>query len=214
MNAKIDSIDAPSGGSDSTQELRQQTDEIGRHKRELAQGHLGAVVWFTGLPASGKSTIADALQGELRCFGVRTYRLDGDSLRIGLCSDLGFTAVDRTENVRRAAEVAALFAGTGVVTLASFISPYADGRSRARAAARDVPFLEVFVDCPLDECERRDPKHLYRQARAGRIIEFTGISAPYEVPVAPDLHIRSDGTTVSDAVAGIVCALRARGVLR
>lgn len=213
MNVKID----PGVSDDAAPKSRDvhwQAGEITRRERELAQGHAGAVVWFTGLSGSGKSTIAIALEAELFRRGVRAYRLDGDNLRHGLCGDLGFSPADRAENIRRAGEVVALFADAGVVTLASFISPYAEERRRARVAAGDAVFLEVFVDCPLAECERRDPKSLYKKARAGKIPDFTGISAPYEAPAAPDLHIRSDQVDVGGAVAAIVGALAQRRVLR
>jgi len=190
-----------------------QTQAVAREQRERAQGHRGAIVWFTGLPGAGKTTIAIALELELFRRGARSYRLDGDNLRTGLNSDLGFSSTARAENIRRAGEVAALLADAGMITLACFISPDAQARSRVRASAGSIPFLEVFVDCPLQECELRDPKGLYRQARAGIISDFTGVSAPYESPLAPDLRIESHVVSVGDAVSAVLAALQAKRVL-
>lgn len=171
----------------------------------------GAVIWLTGLSAAGKSTIAFYLQQQLLAQERHVAVLDGDSLREGLCADLGFSPEDRAENVRRVAEVARLVAATGAVTIVALISPY----RRDRAHARDIvargsassAFLEVFVDAPLSVCEGRDPKGLYAKARAGVIPEFTGVSAPYEPPDAPDLIIQTDRCTVEDAGDLIVALL-------
>jgi adenylyl-sulfate kinase len=150
----------------------------------------GAVVWLTGLSGSGKTTVAQALAEVLIRAGQSVYVLDGDRLRTGLNSDLGFSPEDRAENIRRAGEVAALFAEAGLIAIAAFISPYRAGRDAARRAAGAQRFFEVFLDTPIEECERRDPKGLYRRARAGDIPDFTGISAPYERPLDPDLHVK------------------------
>ncbi|MFE5333203.1 adenylyl-sulfate kinase [Embleya sp. NPDC056575] len=152
---------------------------------------LGATVWFTGLSGSGKSTVAVIAERLLVERGVTAYRLDGDNVRLGLNGDLGFGAEDRTENIRRVGEVARLFADAGVVAIVPVISPYRADRDRVRALhARDgLPFLEVFVDTPIEECERRDPKGLYAKARRGEIGDFTGISAPYEAPEKPELRL-------------------------
>jgi adenylyl-sulfate kinase len=149
-------------------------------------------VWFTGLPASGKSTVAAAVEAELVRAGRAAYRLDGDNLRHGVCGDLGFTAEDRDRNVRRTAEVARLFADAGVVALVSVVSPYAEARAFARELhERDgLRFIEVFVNTPLEVCEERDPKGLYARAKAGQLQGFTGIDDPYEPPVAPDVELR------------------------
>jgi bifunctional enzyme CysN/CysC len=157
--------------------------------RREERGHRGAAVWFTGLPASGKSTIAAEVERRLVEGGRPAYLLDGDNLRHGLNGDLGFSAEDRSENVRRAGEVARLFADAGVVALISLVSPYAADRRRARQAheCEGLPFVEVYVDTPLDECVRRDPKGLYARARAGEITGFTGVDDPYEAPPAPEL---------------------------
>ena len=172
--------------------------EISRDERP----HRGATVWLTGLSGSGKSTVAVALEGLLVAAGQPAYRLDGDNLRHGLNADLGFSATDRDENVRRAGEAAVLLADAGVVALVPLISPYQVGRDRARAAheAAGVPFVEVFVDTPIELCEQRDPKGLYAKARAGEITGFTGIDDPYEAPLTPELVLTpEDGTPAAQA---------------
>src|SRR5919198_6448241 len=183
--------------------------EITRSQRWAALGRGGATVWFTGLPSSGKSTVAAAVEARLLAAGRAAYVLDGDNLRHGLNGDLGFSVSDRAENVRRTAEVAALLADAGVVALASLVSP----RRADRAAARDVheraglPFLEVWVSTPLEECERRDTKGLYARARAGEIPDFTGIGQPYEEPESPDVEIAL-GEPLDEAAARVLSALR------
>jgi adenylyl-sulfate kinase len=187
-----------------------QAGEITRSKRWEALGGAGATVWFTGLPSSGKSTVAAAVEARLLASGRAAYVLDGDNLRHGLNGDLGFSVSDRAENVRRTAEVAALMADAGVVALASLVSP----RHADRATAREVheraglPFLEVWVSTPLEECERRDPKGLYAKARAGEIPDFTGIGQPYEEPSSPDVEI-AFGLPLDDAAARVLAALSA-----
>jgi bifunctional enzyme CysN/CysC len=165
--------------------------ETTRADRWAAMGGPGVTVWLTGLPASGKSTLAAAVEAQLLRSGRAAYVLDGDNLRHGLNGDLGFSATDRTENVRRTAEVAALIADAGVVCLAALVSPYAADREAARAAhaRRDLPFVEVHVATSLAECERRDPKGLYARARAGELTGMTGVDAPYEPPERPDLRV-------------------------
>jgi adenylyl-sulfate kinase len=163
----------------------------------------GCVIWLTGLSGSGKTTIAQLLARELADAGRPAYVLDGDRLRAGLNSDLGFTPADRAENIRRAGHVAALFADAGVVAIAAFISPYRRDREAARAAAA-ADFLEVYLDTPIEVCERRDVKGLYKRARAGEIADFTGVSAPYEPPEHPDLRIDTSNTTPDDAVNAIL----------
>jgi adenylyl-sulfate kinase len=162
-----------------------------RGERLEALGRTGATVWFTGLPASGKSTLAAALERELVSRGRMAYLLDGDNLRHGLNGDLGFDRESRAENVRRSAHVARLFADAGVVALVSLVSPYAGERAEARQLheAGDIPFLEVYVNTPLAECERRDPKGLYARARRGEICDFTGIDDPYEPPACADVEL-------------------------
>ncbi|HEY8216852.1 MAG TPA: adenylyl-sulfate kinase [Acidimicrobiia bacterium] len=179
---------------------------VPREKRWQAAGVHGLTVWLTGLSGSGKSTIAAALNERLAARQLVTYTLDGDNLRHGLNGDLGFSAADRAENVRRVAEVARLFADAGVVALVPVISPYRAGRDHARAlhAAAGLPFVEVFVDAPVDVCEARDPKGLYAKARAGEITGFTGVDDPYEPPEAPDLVVETATTTVDDAADAIM----------
>lgn len=165
---------------------------VEREQRWESIGVRGATVWFTGLPASGKSTVAAAVEGMLVRSGRAAYRLDGDNLRHGVCGDLGFTAEDRDRNVRRTAEVARLFADAGLVALVSVVSPYADARAAARELhERDgLRFIEVFVNTPLEECVRRDPKGLYARAQAGQLKGFTGVDDPYEPPLSPDVELR------------------------
>jgi bifunctional enzyme CysN/CysC len=190
---------------------------VARSERWAASRLGGATVWFTGLSGSGKSTVAVAVERRLLDAGRAAYVLDGDNLRHGLNGDLGFGAADRTENVRRAAEVARLFADAGLVALVPLISPFRADRDRARAVHVDagLPFLEVFVDTPLVECERRDPKGLYARARAGELPGFTGVDDPYEPPSRADLVLRPDDGD-PDAQAALVVALvdqsRTRGL--
>ena len=175
---------------------------LDRDERAGALGNRGATIWFTGLSGSGKSTVAAACERLLVADGRPAYLLDGDNLRHGLNGDLGFSAADRDENVRRVAEVARLFADAGVVALVPLISPYREARRRARALheAAEVPFLEVFLDTPLEVCEERDPKGLYAKARAGELTGMTGIDDPYEAPESPDLIITpDDGRAVAAA---------------
>ena len=185
---------------------------ITRGDRERLLGQRGAVVWFTGLSGSGKSTVAHNLEERLAAAGRLTYVLDGDNVRHGLCADLGFGAADRTENIRRVGHVAALLADAGVLVLTSFISPYRADRERARAAGRTTRFHEVFIRAALAVCETRDPKGLYKKARAGQIAEFTGISAPYEAPEKPDLHLRTGDQDLPASVAAVHDLLAARGL--
>ncbi len=165
--------------------------DVTREQRWAATGTRGATIWLTGLSGSGKSTIAAALEQQLITRGLPAYVLDGDNLRHGLNGDLGFTEADRAENLRRAGEVACLFADAGMIAIVPLISPYVADRQRVRARheARGLQFIEVFVDTPLEECERRDPKGLYAKARAGELQHFTGIDDPYEAPTDPDLHL-------------------------
>jgi bifunctional enzyme CysN/CysC len=189
--------------------------EVPRDERWRATGAHGATVWLTGLSGSGKSTVASALAARLTERGVLTYTLDGDNLRHGLNGDLGFSADDRTENVRRVGEVARLFADAGVVVLVPLISPYRAGRDHARAlhAAAGLVFLEVFVDTPIEECERRDAKGLYAKARAGELEGFTGIDDPYEPPLAAELVIPGGATPAAAAAARIVELLTVANVI-
>jgi len=186
--------------------------KITAEARAARTGHRGAVVWFTGLSGAGKSTIAQALERELFARGMQTYVLDGDNIRHGLNSNLGFSPEDRVENIRRVSEVAKLMADSGVVAITAFISPYRMDRRRAREIALEgnAEFVEVFVDAPLEVCEARDPKNLYKKARAGEIREFTGIDAPYEPPEDAEIIVHTDRQTVNESVATILEGLLPR----
>jgi adenylyl-sulfate kinase len=173
-------------------------------QRERQNGHAGYVIWFTGLSAAGKSTIAMELERELFARGKHAYVLDGDNMRHGLCSDLGFAPEDRKENIRRIGEVARLFADAGFLCITAFISPYRSDRELARRIAPAGKFIEVYLNTPLAVCEQRDPKGLYAKARTGAIKDFTGISAPYEPPVNPELELRTDQLAVGDCIAAIL----------
>lgn len=187
--------------------------EVSRAERERLLGHRALTLWLTGLSGSGKSTLARALEHALVARGVHAYVLDGDNLRHGLNANLGFAPEDRRENIRRVGEVAKLLNDAGVLVLTAFISPYREDRARVRAALPAGEFAEVFVDCPLAVCESRDPKGLYRKARAGEIREFTGISAPYEPPLQPELVVNTAEKSLEASVADVLAWLEARGVL-
>ncbi|UKE84840.1 adenylyl-sulfate kinase [Pectobacterium colocasium] len=163
--------------------------DVTRESREKLHGHQGVVIWFTGLSGSGKSTLAGALEQALHARGVSTYLLDGDNVRHGLCRDLGFTDDDRRENIRRVGEVAKLMVDAGLVVLTAFISPHRAERKMVQDLLGEGQFIEVFVDTPLATCEARDPKGLYKKARAGELRNFTGIDSAYEAPEAPDSHL-------------------------
>jgi adenylylsulfate kinase len=187
--------------------------QVTRAKREVALGQRGVTVWFTGLSASGKSTVATRVDEILTDQGKHCYVLDGDNIRFGLNRDLGFSPADRNENIRRIGEVAKLFTQAGIINLTAFISPYRIDRDRSRQIQEPRDFIEVFVDCPLEVCERRDPKGLYAKARAGQIPEFTGISAPYEPPVAPELVLRTDIESEEESAMAVVLYLARSGYL-
>ncbi len=181
--------------------------------RRRVLGQRGCLVWLTGLSGSGKSTLAEALELRLIAAGRAAYVLDGDNIRHKLNSDLGFSPDDRDENIRRIGEVGALFADAGLITIAAFISPYRAARDRARAAAGEGAFIEIHLDTPLDTCEQRDPKGLYRKARAGEIRDFTGIDAPYEPPTTPELLLQTHTQSVGECVDAIVEYLTDAGFL-
>ncbi|SAL96608.1 hypothetical protein [Absidia glauca] len=175
----------------------------------------GLTIWFTGLSASGKSTLATALEQTLLHAGIISYRLDGDNIRFGLNKNLGFGPDDRTENIRRISEVAKLFADSTVIAITAFISPYRQDRDTARQLHQEagIPFVEVFADAPLEVVEQRDPKGLYKKAKAGEIKEFTGISAPYEAPEKPEIHIRTDQVSVEEGVKAVIKYLVDQGYI-
>jgi bifunctional enzyme CysN/CysC len=181
-------------------------------QRALRNGHLGRVVWLTGLSASGKSTISAELERELFNLGRQVYTLDGDNVRHGLCSDLGFSARDRKENIRRVGETAKLLVDAGLVCITAFISPYREDREMVRQLMPAGTFIEVYVNAPVDVCEQRDPKGLYAKARANQIKDFTGVSAPYEAPLKPEIELRTDQLTVAESVARIIEYLNAERV--
>jgi len=189
--------------------------DITLEDRNALMGHKGATLWFTGLSGSGKSTVAVALEKALFERGCLSYRLDGDNIRLGINKNLGFSAEDRTENIRRIGEIAKLFVDSSVIVLSSFISPYRADRDEVRAlhAESGYPFVEVFVDCALEEAERRDPKGLYKKARAGEIKNFTGIDDPYEAPLAAEIHLRTDQMSLEKEVNVIIRYLEAHNFI-
>jgi adenylylsulfate kinase len=179
--------------------------QVPKEEREKLMGHHGLVVWFTGLPSSGKSTVANTLDRMLHARGCHAFVLDGDNVRHGLNKNLGFSPEDRVENIRRIGEVAKLFADAGLIAITAFISPYRRDRDGSRALLKPGEFVEVFMDTPLAVCERRDPKGMYKKARAGQLKEFTGVSAPYEAPLQPELTLDA-GSKDPEALAGEVIA--------
>jgi adenylylsulfate kinase len=189
--------------------------EVTRAERGILLGQKGATIWFTGLSGSGKSTVAVALEKALHAQQRLAYRLDGDNVRLGINKNLGFSAEDRAENIRRIGEVAKLFVDAGVIVLSSFVSPYRADRDLVRRlhAESDMEFIEVYVDVPLEEAEKRDPKGLYKKARAGEIKNFTGISDPYEAPANPELVLPSHQMSLEAEVDALFKLLTARGIL-
>ena len=187
--------------------------QVTRAQREAALGQRGVTVWFTGLSASGKSTIATTVDQILTGRGKHCYVLDGDNIRFGLNRDLGFSPEDRNENIRRIGEVAKLFTQAGIINLTAFISPYIVDRDRNREIQEPRDFIEVYVECPLEVCETRDPKGLYAKARAGLVKEFTGISAPYEAPVNPEVVLHTDRETEEESARRVVEFLESKGYL-
>ncbi|GAB4418261.1 MAG: adenylyl-sulfate kinase [Thermodesulfovibrionales bacterium] len=176
-------------------------------------GHAGVVLWFTGLPSSGKSTIAHAVENRLHQMGCRTFVLDGDNIRHGLCSDLGFSKEDRAENIRRIGEVVKLFVEAGIIVMTTFISPYTADREKVKRLLRDGDFIEIYCRCPVEVCEQRDIKGHYRRAREGVIKEFTGISSPYEEPLQPDLILDTADITIEECIQQIFELIIKRGIL-
>jgi adenylyl-sulfate kinase len=187
---------------------------VSAQERSAIKGHKPAVLWFTGLSGSGKSTVANAVDLALnQVYRAHTYLLDGDNIRTGLNRDLGFSLEDRTENIRRIGEVACLLSDAGLIVLTAFISPLRADRQAARDLLRDKNFLEIYVNCPLEECMRRDPKGLYQKAQAGEIPEFTGITSPYEPPETPDLVLDTSQQSLEACVAAVVEMLQERGIV-
>jgi len=186
---------------------------VTRERRNQQNKHKSIVLWFTGLSGAGKSTLAHAIEEELHQLSCRTIVLDGDNVRHGLCSDLTFTDSDRKENLRRISEMSKLFVEAGVITLAAFISPLKEDREKVRNLMPQGDFLEVFVDCSIEVCEKRDVKGIYKRARAGEILNFTGISSPYETPDDAELVVKTDSKTLEESVDEVMKMLIDRGVI-
>ena len=187
--------------------------QITKRDRLRLNGHKSAILWFTGFSGAGKSSLSVAVEKELHKRGIRTYVLDGDNVRHGLNSNLGFSSEDRAENIRRIGEVSKLFVDAGVMTLTAFISPYREDRKMVREMVEDGEFLEIYVKCALEECEKRDPKGLYKKARNGEIKGFTGIDAPYEAPVNPELVVETDKETLRESVLAVLNFLQEKGYI-
>ncbi len=188
--------------------------KITKHERRKLMGHGSAVIWLTGLSGSGKSTIAHELDERLYKLGVHSYVLDGDNVRRGLNKDLGFSKEDRAENIRRVGEVAKLFVDAGLIVITAFISPYKKDRSFVRSLLEDGEFIEVYVSCPIEVCQKRDPKGLYRKALEGEIKNFTGVSDPYEPPDNPEIVVQTDKMSVQECVDKIISYLKDKGIVR
>jgi adenylylsulfate kinase len=187
---------------------------VTRSRREQLNRHKSVIIWFTGLSGSGKSTLAHAVEEELYKAGCRTFVFDGDNVRYGLCANLGFSEEDRHENIRRIGEMAKLFTEAGVIALTAFISPYKKDRERVRALVSENDFIEIYCDSPLQVCEERDVKGLYKKARAGVIQNYTGISSPYEPPENPDLHLDTAGNSVEDNTEKVLAFLQERHIFK
>lgn len=186
---------------------------VTRARRKAQNGHRSAIIWFTGLSGSGKSTLAHAVEERLHQIGCRTFVLDGDNVRHGLCGDLGFSAHDRVENIRRIGEVAKLFMEAGVIVLTAFISPFRSDRERVRGMVEHGDFIEIYCDSPIEVCESRDVKGLYKKARAGQISEFTGISSPYEIPENPELTVNTGAAKIEDCVKQVISEMLQRNII-
>ena len=186
---------------------------VSKAERAKLNGHGGCVLWFTGLSACGKSTVANTVDHILHSRGKHTFVLDGDNVRMGLNKNLGFSAEDRAENIRRIGEVAKLFASAGTITLTAFISPYREDRDKVRELLDEGEFVEIYVNASLETCEARDPKGLYKKARAGEIKGFTGIDDPYEAPEKPEITLDSDNKGIDDLADEVIAYLEANGFL-
>jgi len=186
---------------------------VNRPRRETLNGHRSVMLWFTGLSGAGKSTLAHAVEEQLYQRGCRTFTFDGDNVRHGLCSDLGFSAGDRVENIRRVGEMGKLFLEAGVIALTAFISPFRSDREKVRSLMPHGEFLEIYCRCSIDVCEGRDVKGLYKRARAGEIKDFTGISSPYEEPEDPELVVDTGTLSLDKCVAQVIGLLEERGVI-
>jgi adenylylsulfate kinase len=187
---------------------------VTRARREAQNGHRGAIIWFTGLSGSGKSTLAHAVEESLHQRGCRTFVLDGDNVRHGLCGDLGFSTHDRQENIRRIGEMAKLFMEAGVIVLTAFISPFRADRERVRRMVEHGDFIEIYCNASIEICEARDVKGIYKKARAGLIPEFTGVSSPYEVPQKPELTVNTGGVELKACVQQVIGEMVQRGLIK
>ncbi len=187
---------------------------VTRARRELQNGHRGAILWFTGLSGAGKSTLAHAVEESLHQMGCRTFVLDGDNVRHGLSGDLGFSPHDRIENIRRIGEVSKLFMEAGVIVLTAFISPYLSDRERVRGMVEHGRFVEIFCDSSLEVCESRDVKGMYKKARTGQIAEFTGITSPYEAPIKPELRVDTGKDELDVCVRQVLDEIMLRGIIK
>lgn len=187
---------------------------ITRSDREKLHQHKSIILWFTGLSGSGKSTLAHAVEDHLHKIGISTFVLDGDNVRHGLCSDLGFSDADRVENIRRIGELAKLMTEAGIITLTAFISPFKSDRNSARKLVPHGDFLEIYCKCPIETCEMRDVKGLYKKARAGEIPFFTGIESPYEEPEHPELIVNTHEISLDESVQKVVGLLKQRGIIQ
>ncbi len=187
---------------------------ISRVDREVQNGHKSIILWFTGLSGAGKSTLAHGVEARLHQMGCRTFVIDGDNVRHGLCGDLGFSAEDRTENIRRVGEVAKLFTEAGMITLTAFISPFKADRDRVRVLVPEGDFFEIYCKADLAVCEDRDVKGLYQKARTGQIKEFTGITSPYEAPEMPELSVETGAKTLEACIDEVIDALMKRGIIQ
>lgn len=186
---------------------------VSKAERQKQSGHKGAVLWFTGLSASGKSTVANTVDHKLFTMGKRTFVLDGDNIRHGLNKNLGFSAEDRAENIRRIGEVGKLFANAGVIAITAFISPYRRDRDAVRALLEPGEFIEIFMNTSIEVCEQRDPKGLYKKARAGQLKGFTGIDDPYEAPEKPELVLDGNSKSIDDLADEVIAFLQQKGLL-
>lgn len=193
--------------------IKWQQYQVNAEKRSEINGHQSTVLWFTGLSGSGKSTVANALEQALVARGMHTYLLDGDNVRHGLCADLGFSEADRTENLRRVGAVAGLMVDAGLLVLSAFISPYRSQRELVKSLVPSGKFLEIHIATPLEVCEQRDVKGLYKKARAGEISQFTGISDPYEAPLAADLVLNTAESSLEQSVEQLLALLVNKGVI-
>lgn len=196
-----------------TNNLTYENHTITQALREEKYGQKACILWFTGLSASGKSTLANGVEKKLFEMGYYSYILDGDNMRLGLNNDLGFSQQDRTENIRRVGEVAKLFVDSGFIVLSAFISPFIQDRKCVRALVKETEFIEIFIDTPLEICELRDPKGLYKKARNGEIKDFTGIDSPYEIPKSPEIHICNAHEAIATSINTIIDYLSQHGYL-